>query len=398
MDFKTLLARVKGILLQPTREWPRIAGEAETPAGLYKRYILVLAALPPVFGFIKYSLIGQHTLGVYLRGSILGGLWSMLLGYLVSLVTVYIMAHIVNTLAPTFEGRKNLMQALKVTAYAWTAAWVAGIAVVVPWLGWLIGLAGMAYSIYLLYLGLPQTMQCPREKSLGYTAISTLLAFLLGWLLAALLGTLTGVGTLAYRLHHEGALSASHETAAATAGPHARHPGPATDASSSKPAVATQAGAQTIQSLGPERMRAMLPQKLDGYTRESARASRQDVMNAQLSQAEATYRGSNGNHIDLSIIDTAGVRTLLGMAATPAGDVESVTDSGFDKMFHRGDRVIRETWDSKTRTGQYSVVVARRYVVRAQGTVPQFADLENAVEAVDLAALEKLEGAGVSKR
>lgn len=398
MDFETLLARVKGILLQPTREWPRIAGEAETPAGLYKRYILVLAALPPVFGFIKYSLIGQHTLGVYLRGSILGGLWSMLLGYLVSLVTVYIMAHIVNTLAPTFEGRKNLMQALKVTAYAWTAAWVAGIAVVVPWVGWLIGLAGVAYSIYLLYLGLPQTMQCPREKSLGYTTISALLAFLLGWLLAALLGTLTGVGTLAYRLHHEGARPASHETTAATAGPHAHHPGPATDASSSKPAAAALAGTQTIQSLGPERMRAMLPQKLDGYTRESARASRQDVLNAQLSQAEATYRDGNGNRIDLSIIDTAGVRTLLGMAGTPAGDVESVTDNGFDKMFHRGDRVIHETWDSKARTGQYSVVVARRYVVRAQGTVPQFADLENAVEAVDLAALEKLQGAGMSRR
>ncbi len=47
------------------------------------------------------------------------------------------------------------MQALKLAAYAFTAAWVAGVAQVVPWIGALIALAGGIYSIYLFYLGLP---------------------------------------------------------------------------------------------------------------------------------------------------------------------------------------------------------------------------------------------------
>ncbi len=397
MDFEKLLARVKGILLQPAREWPQIAGEAETPAGLYKRYILILAALPPVFGFIKYSLIGQHTLGMYLRGSIVGGLWSMLLGYIVSLVTIYIMAHIVNALAPTFEGRKDLMQALKVTAYAWTAAWVAGIAVIVPWLGWLIGLAGMAYSIYLLYLGLPQTMHCPPEKSLGYTAISALLAILLGWLLAVLLGALTGVGSLAYRMHHETAGHAKSEVSAAMAQLTHRHVRASQSASSTQPADDSTAAPEKVQSLAPERMRAMLPQKLDGYTRASARASRQNVLDTQMSQAEAIYRGKDGRSIDLTIIDTAGMRSLLGVAGTSSGDAESVTDTGFVKIRHDGDRVIHETWNSRDRTGQYTVTVARRYVVRANGTVKDFGELEDAVRSVDLDALDKLKDAGAAE-
>ena len=55
MDFNKLIARVKGILLTPKTEWPVIAGEQTTVADLYKGYILWLAAIPPVFTFLKFS-------------------------------------------------------------------------------------------------------------------------------------------------------------------------------------------------------------------------------------------------------------------------------------------------------------------------------------------------------
>lgn len=397
MDSDKLLARVKGILLQPAREWPTIAAEAETPAGIYRRYILVLAALPPVFHFIKYSLIGHHTLGMYLRDSFVGGLWRMVLGYAIALLSVYLTAQIINALAPTFEGRKDLMQALKVTAYAWTAAWVAGIAVILPWLGWPIMLAGTVYSFYLLYLGLPQTMHCPTEKSLGYTALSALLAILLTWLLAILLGAMAGVGSMTYRLHHD---TGSHARADVTAAMAKLHQIGERMQQGDKAAQAGRTSTvptETVQALSPERMRAMLPQKLDGYTRESARASRQDVMNTQLSQAEGIYRGKDGQQIDLVILDAAGARTLLGLSGALSGDAESVTDDGFDKIRHDGDRIIHETWNSKDQRGEYTVLLANRYSVRASGGVKDFDDLKDAVHAVDLDALEKLKDAGVTR-
>src|SRR3546814_17975909 len=76
--------------------------------------------------------------------------------------------------------------------YAWTAAWVAGIATIVPWLGWLVVLAGGIYSIYMLYLVLPHTMKCPPEKAAGYTVVTAIIAVVLSWVMALLIAATTG--------------------------------------------------------------------------------------------------------------------------------------------------------------------------------------------------------------
>src|SRR3546814_72192 len=89
-----------------------------------------------------------------------------------------------------------MTQALKTVAYAWTASWVAGIAVIVPWLGWLIAVAGAVYAIYLLYLGLPHTMKCPPEKAGGYTAVSVIIAIVLSWIVGAIIAGVIGTAAM----------------------------------------------------------------------------------------------------------------------------------------------------------------------------------------------------------
>ena len=101
---------------------------------------------------------------------------------------------IINALAPTFGGQKDSVQALKTAAYAVTAAWVGGVAQLIPWLGWLIMLAGAIYSVYLLYLGLPHTMKAPADKAAGYTAVTIIVAIVLGWILWAIVGSVIGRG------------------------------------------------------------------------------------------------------------------------------------------------------------------------------------------------------------
>ena len=151
MDFAKTTERVKAILTNPRAEWPVIAAEPASIGSLYTGYIAILAALPAIAGFIKGSLIGYSMLGITARQPIAAGIGTMLLTYLLALAVVYVMALIINALAPSFGGRQDSVQALKTIAYAWTAAWVAGIAVIVPWLGTLIALAGAIYAIYLLY-------------------------------------------------------------------------------------------------------------------------------------------------------------------------------------------------------------------------------------------------------
>ena len=53
-----LIGRVQNILLTPKTEWPVIAAEPETTAGLYTKYILILSAIGPIAMFLKSTLIG----------------------------------------------------------------------------------------------------------------------------------------------------------------------------------------------------------------------------------------------------------------------------------------------------------------------------------------------------
>ena len=186
MDFEKLTARAKSILMTPKTEWPVIAAEPDTVAGLYKNYIMIVAAIPVLAMFVKNSLIGHSFLGVTVRTGFFSGLFGMLLTYALSLGMVYVLGLIINALAPSFGGEKNQLQALKTAAYALTAAWLAGIFVLLPWLGYLLMLAGGIYSIYLMYLGLPVTMRGPREKAVGYTAVVIVIAFVLNLIIGAM--------------------------------------------------------------------------------------------------------------------------------------------------------------------------------------------------------------------
>ena len=122
-----LVQRVKSILLQPKDTWVTIEAESADMAGLYTRYFMLLAAIPAVCGFIGMSIIGMGAFGVSIRVPFLSGLASMVVSYVLSLVGVFVLALIVNALAPTFGGQKDQIQALKLAVYASTAALVGGI-------------------------------------------------------------------------------------------------------------------------------------------------------------------------------------------------------------------------------------------------------------------------------
>jgi hypothetical protein len=172
-----LVERVKRILLSPQTEWEVIDAESTTVAQLYTGYIAPLAAIGPVARLIGYSVIGMSVpFGTY-RVPLGYALTSAIVAYVMTLVTTYVLALIVDALAPTFNGKRSQIQALKVVAYSSTAFWVAGIFLLIPSL-WILTLLGF-YSLYLLYLGLPVLMKAPRDKAIGYTVVVVLVGIVL---------------------------------------------------------------------------------------------------------------------------------------------------------------------------------------------------------------------------
>jgi len=194
MDLNNVIQRARSLLVSPRTEWPVIAAEPATVPDLYRNYIMILAAIPPVCGFVKISLLGYawHGFKVY-RGSIGAGLTAAIIEYVVSLVAVYVLAVIIEALAPNFAGQPNRVQALKVAGYSYTASWVAGFAQILPGLYALFALAGAIYSVFLLYLGLPSTMKVVPEQAGGYAAVVAIVALVVGWIISLMMGGITGV-------------------------------------------------------------------------------------------------------------------------------------------------------------------------------------------------------------
>ncbi len=165
-----IVQRVKGILLSPKETWPVIEGEATDVTALYTQYLLILAAIPAIAGFIGMSLIGVSAFGFAVRVPLVAGLVNMVVSYVLSLAMIYVLALIADALAPTFGGQKNQMNALKLIAYGSTAGMVGGIFSIIPALS-LLGLLASLYSVYLLFVGIPVMMKAPQDKALPYTAV-----------------------------------------------------------------------------------------------------------------------------------------------------------------------------------------------------------------------------------
>jgi hypothetical protein len=186
--------RVKRILLSPRTEWEVIDAEPTTPAQLYTGYVMLLAAIGPIAQLIGYSVFGITVpfTGTY-RVPIGSAITSAIVTYILTLLGTYVLALIIDALAPTFSGQRNQIQALKVAAYSSTASWVAGIFALVPGLR-LLTILGL-YSLYLLYLGLPTLMKTPREKAMGYTVVVILAAIVLFMIIGAIAGHFMAVPT-----------------------------------------------------------------------------------------------------------------------------------------------------------------------------------------------------------
>jgi hypothetical protein len=419
-----IVPRVLALLKSPKTEWPVIAAEPTTVGDLYKGYIMLLAAVPAVCSFIKSTVIGYGVFGLgSYRMGVGTALTSAILGYVLSLVMIYVLALIIEALAPTFGGEKNRLQALKAAAYSYTAAWVAGIGSLVPGIYILILLAGAIYSIYLLYLGLPVTMKAPREKAAGYVALVVVIGIVLGWVVGLVTGAV--LGSAAYMGGRSlGGLTGSSASSDGdvqfdenSALGKLAAAGKKMEEASKKMEAAQKAGDSKAQSealgalmasalggaggaaeaLAPDRLKAFVPEQLAGLPRTRVKAERNGAMGIQISNASATYANAEGKGIDLEITDSGGAAGLMGLAGWANMESEAETPNGYERTRKEDGRIVHEKWDGDAKRGEFSIVLGDRFVVKADGDADSIEQLKGAVGSIDLAGLEALKNEGVKR-
>jgi hypothetical protein len=177
-----LVDRVKNILLSPQTEWPTIASEASSVQSILTGYVLILAAIGPIALAIRFMGLGILTAAVT---------------YVMGILILFVIAWIVDMLAPTFGGEKNFIQSFKLVAYSSTASWIAGIFKLLPFLGGLVALVALVYTLYTFYLGAPVLKKCAADKAVPYTIVVVVCGIVLGALIGLVLMPMLMVNPMA---------------------------------------------------------------------------------------------------------------------------------------------------------------------------------------------------------
>lgn len=184
----SLIGRARGMLTRPQATWAEVAVEPVQVSDLYLGYVLPLAAIPALCGFLGIYIFGGFQIAsIGVRPPLSGAATEALAGYGLTLVLTYVLAIVIDLLAPRFGGVADRTQAFKLVAYSGSGLWLAGILAIYPALGIPATMLGALYSLYLLYLGLPRLMRIEEGRAIS--------CFALLLLAIALLGALKGVIT-----------------------------------------------------------------------------------------------------------------------------------------------------------------------------------------------------------
>jgi len=181
-----ILRRMKGVILNPDAEWIAIAAENKSVAALYRDYIAILALIPPFAGFLGGRLFGFGHAGHLSELSLTAGLLRAALQYALSLPLIFVVAFVLSSIAPHFDGESSDRRALALVAYSLTPAWLAELFSFVPGLRWLDVLG--FYGVYIFYHGLPRMLKCPKETADMLTLAALVLSIAAGALHAFLVG------------------------------------------------------------------------------------------------------------------------------------------------------------------------------------------------------------------
>ena len=263
----------------------------------------------------------------------------------------------------------------------------------------------MVYGLYLLYLGLPFTMKCPVEKSLGYTVVTVIVAIVVSIVLGLIVRSVGGFGAFGggplvgiLRPQATGSSVFSDHSATANAlNDYAKRMDDASkqlesaqksgDAAAKANALGQFMGTALgsggkVESLAPDQIKTFLPEELDGLKRTQQAVERNGAIGMQISKATATYSDGANRTLQLEIVDAGSLKGVVGFASSWAGvEQESQTDSGYDKTYKNGD---------------YSTFIADRFSVKVSGQASDISDLKRAAASINTSGLAALKNSGVA--
>ena len=384
-DRAALLQRVLDILMRPRGTWLQINAEDGNPARIYLGYLVFLAAIPAVAGFIGYSLIGVGAFGISVRVPVVQGLVSMVVGYVLSLAMVYVLALIANMLAPRFQAQQDMGSAFKLVAYASTAGMLGGVFSILPSLA-MLGLLAALYSVYLIYSGIPVLMKAPQEKAVGYTAALVVCGILAGIVVGLATSLVTpgarGLGAGMAGMGDTGSVamkvpgtdikidtgrleeaSRKMEEAQAKGDTQAA-------AKAATDMMGAALGGKGGEPFAPKLLRDTLPERVGDLPRTAIEARSESAMGMQFTHVSAQYTHED-KELEIQIQDLGAVPALrMAMAGWATTTAESENADEVERIYRQGDTTIKESYRKDGSSSDVALMLPNGVMVQAYGRLP----------------------------
>ena len=377
---RSLITRAKAIILKPQDEWSVISSEQTSIPGLFLSYAVILAAIPAIAQFLRSVLFGYGALGFNYRPGFTEALGAGISQYVLSLISVAIIALVADFVVTKFDGQANRNAAFKLAIYGSTAAWLSGIFQLIPGLG-VLALLGL-YSLYLVYVGLTPLMQVPREKALTCTIVILLAVLVVNLTAAAILAPVSRIFS-----------SGTPDRAEAISGGTVSIPGVGSidigkleQAGKDMEAATTRAQETPIEAA---QLKAFLPESLGNYARTRLASSSMGVGGVSGSQVIATYANGDKN-LEVELVDMAAAGALAGLGSAMNVQSEQETADGFERTRSENGQMVTEKWNGAAGRGEYSTTFGGRFMLTVKGDADSFEAIKAIASNIDMSGIEGL--------
>jgi Yip1 domain len=178
------LSNAKEIILHENAEWTRVMSEENNKQSLL-RYGMVLILIAYALTFV-FSLL--FTMNVALIGAFSSTylITMVLVEFVLGIASLYFIPAILGALAPSFGGKNDALNALKLFVFAATPSWIGKAVSGIPVLGTLITIAGGIFAIYLFWQHVDDAMSIPADKKVGYVIVSVVVLAIIFFVIGAI--------------------------------------------------------------------------------------------------------------------------------------------------------------------------------------------------------------------
>lgn len=393
-----LVDRAKAIILQPKTEWEKIAAEPADTGKLITGYLLPLAGLAAAAFAIGASVFGIGAFGFSVKLGVTTVIGMAVTQMVMAVVGAFVMAWVINALAPNFGSTPDMNQAQKLVVYSWTPAWLAGLFAIYPPLGAL-GILGL-YSFVLLYMGMPPLMKTPTDKRVGYFVCSLIVAIVVFFCISvvsnAVRGALGGGAMGGFGMNVPGG-GGSVEGKVTLPGGGTIDLGEAEKFAKEMENAQANAAAGVAGGSGaavdPAGLQALLPESLPGgFTRDSVSSNSGGAAGMSASTAEAVYKRGEAE-LRITAMDMGPMGAMASMAGAMGVNANRQDSNGYERTNTVDGRLVTEEVNNSAKSAKYAIVGKSGAVLTADGSGgASMDDVKAAVAAIGIERLEALTG------